>query len=70
MTVKINRHEEVHSYSLRNDYSFLEDPASKFYKCIVNEKVDHIDNVVFDVLCIAISVIFNKISIQNMNHNI
>jgi len=48
----------------------LEDSASKFYKYIVNEKVDHIDNVVFGVLCLAISVIFNKISIQSMNNNI
>jgi len=31
----------------------LEDPASKFYKYIVNEKVDHIDNVVLGVLCLA-----------------
>jgi len=36
----------------------------------VNEKVDHIDNVVLGVLCLAISVILNKISIQSMNHNI
>jgi len=27
----------------------LEDSASKFYKYIVKEKVNHIDNVVFDV---------------------
>jgi len=33
-------------------------------------KVDHIDNVVFGVLCLAISVIFNKISIKSMNYNI
>jgi len=44
----------------------LEDSASKLYKYIVSEKVDHIDNVDFGVL----SVIFNKISIQSMNNNI
>jgi len=44
----------------RNDYSLLEDPASKFYKYNVNEKVDHITS----------SVILNKITIQSMNHNI
>jgi len=44
----------------------LEDSASNFYKYIVNEKVDHIDNVIFGVLFLAISVIFNKISIQSM----
>jgi len=54
----------------RNAYSLLEYPASKFYKYIVIEKVDHIDNVVFGVLCLAISVILNKTSIQSMNHNI
>jgi len=41
--------------------SLLED--SKFYKYIVNEKVDHINNVVFGVLCLTISAILNKISI-------
>jgi len=46
------------------------DSASKFYKYIVDEKVDHIDNVVFGVLCLAISVILNKISIQSMTHSI
>jgi len=44
--------------------------SSKFYKNIVNEKVDHIDNVVLGLLCLAISVIPNKISIQSMNHMI
>jgi len=53
----------------RNAYSLLEGPASKFYKYVVIEKVDHIDNVVIGVLCLAISVILNKISIQSMNHN-
>jgi len=48
----------------------LEDPASKFYKYIVNAKADHIDNVVFVVVCIASSVILNKLSIQSMNRNI
>jgi len=48
----------------------LEDSASKFYKYIVSEKVDHIDNIVVSALCLAISVIFNKMSIQSMNHNI
>jgi len=43
----------------------LEDSASKFYKNIVNEKVDHIDNVVLGVLCFTISMILNKISIQS-----
>jgi len=37
---------------------------SLFYKYIVNEKVDHIDNVVFGVFCLASNVILNKISIQ------
>jgi len=36
---------------------------------IVNEKVAHIDNVVFGVLFLANSVIL-KISIQSMKHNI
>jgi len=43
----------------------LENSASKFYKYIVNEKVDHIDNVVFGVLCLAI----NKINIQSNSTN-
>jgi len=33
-----------------------------------SQKVDHIDNVVFGVLCLDIGVILNKISIQSMNH--
>jgi len=37
------------------------------YTCVVNKKVDHIDNVVISVLGLAISVILNKISIQSMN---
>jgi len=53
-----------------NDYNLLEDSASKLYKYIVNVKVGHIDNVVFGVLCLAISVIVNEINIQSMNHNI
>jgi len=53
-----------------NAYSLLADPASKFYKNIVNEKVDHVDNVVLGVFCLAISFILNKISIQFMNHYI
>jgi len=48
----------------------LEDPASKLYEYIANEKVDHIDNVVFGVHCLAMSVILNKISFQSMNRNI
>jgi len=40
--------------------SLLEDPASKFYKYIV----------VYVLLCLAISVILNTLSIQSMNHNI
>jgi len=35
---------------------------------MLNEKVDHIDIIVFSVLCLAISVILNKISIQSVNH--
>jgi len=54
----------------RNSYSLLEDSASKYYKYIVSENVDHIDNVVLGVLRLAISVILYKISIQSMNHNI
>jgi len=45
-------------------------PCSEYSEYIVNEKVDHTDNVVFGVLCLAISVVFNEISIQSMNHNI
>jgi len=54
----------------RNAYSLFEDSASKFYKYVVNKKVDNMENVVFGVLCLAISVILNKISIQSMNHNV
>jgi len=46
----------------RNAYRLLEDSASKFYKYIVNEKVDHIENVVFVVLCLAVSVSFKKLA--------
>jgi len=46
------------------------DSASKFYKYIVNDKFDHINDVVVGVLCLAISMILNKITIQSMNHNI
>jgi len=50
----------------RNVYRLLEDSASKFYKHIVNEKIDHIDNVVFGVLCLASSVIINSMSIKSI----
>jgi len=33
---------------------FLEDDTSKFYKYIVNEKVDNIDNAVFGVHCLLV----------------
>jgi len=32
----------------------LEDPATKLYKYIVYEKVDHIDNAVFGVLYLLV----------------
>jgi len=48
----------------------MEDSASNFFKYIVNEKIDYTDNVVFGVLCLASSVIFNKIGIQSINDNI
>jgi len=48
--------------------SLLEDSASQFY--IVHEKVDHIKNVVFDVVCLASSAILNKITVKSMNRNI
>jgi len=70
MSVKINRQEGCTVSPHRNDYRLLEDSASKLYKYFVIEKVDHIDNVIFGVLCLAISVILNKISNKSMNHNI
>jgi len=57
MNVIINRQEEVHSLSC----SLLEDSAFKFYKYTVYEKVDHIDNVIFGVLCLAKLSLFNRV---------
>jgi len=48
----------------------LENSASKFYKYIVYEKVDHTENVFSGVCFLASSVILNKISITSMIQNI
>jgi len=60
----------MNAYSLLDDPTVLIDNIFIIYKYIVSEKVDHIDNVVFGVNCLTISMILNKISIKSMNHNI
>jgi len=53
MSVKIIGKRRCTVSPQRYAYRLLEDSTSKFYKYIVNGKVNHIDNVVFGVLCLA-----------------